>query len=304
MSAVDLERVEVLAAYVSSGGASEEEVRELEQLVLASPEAKAIADEFEEGMSDVAMDLEWEAPPPGGLEALQAAIASDSSEQAAAPATSGRDWAPGETASAGNSSGETPIISLASRKPKSSKILVASSLLLFSAAAAMAVMWTQERNRNQELNKVANELRSDLDGLKTDMVAVDREWSGRLADYQEKAEIKLARFEMLQSPQLTLATLGAESGATIKIFMEPEGKRWLVYGFDLPDVADKDYQFWFVPKEGAPIPAGIFKSLGDGIHELEVLLPDDITNITQAAVSLEPKGGSESPTEVQMIGPI
>ncbi len=290
MSAVDLERVEVLAAYVSSGGASEEEVRELEQLVLASPEAKAIADEFEDGMSDIAMDLEWEAPPPGGLEALQAAIASDSSSSI--------------DSLSDKPSGETPIISLASRKPKSNKILLASSILLFSAAAAMAVMWTQERNRNQELNRVASGLRSDLDGLKTDIETVDREWSVRLSDYQEKAEIKLARFEMLQSPQLTLATLGAESGATIKIFMEPEGKRWLVYGFDLPDVADKDYQFWFVPKEGAPIPAGIFKSLGDGIHELEVLLPDDITNITQAAVSLEPKGGSESPTEVQMIGPI
>lgn len=296
MISVDLERVELLAALVSSGGASEEEVLELGNLVSSSSEAQAIAHSFDETMGEIAMDLEWLAPPPGGLQSLQKAIAATDSGQDSTPPS----IAAPSNGSDSQASGDSNVISLAEHaatKSKSNKIFIASSVLFLSAAAAMGVMWTQEKKRNDALSR-------RVDVLKTDLVSVDEEWNQRLSNYRTKSETKLARLEMLRSPSLSLATLGAESGGTIKIFMEPEGKRWLVYGFDLPNEPDKDYQFWFVPAEGAPIPAGIFSPLGDGIHELEVLLPDNISNITQAAVSLEPKGGSDSPTEVQMIGPI
>ncbi len=288
MSSEQLERLETLAALVASGGASDQEHTELQSLQAEFPEAALGLQEFDDALAQCALDFQELPPPSGALQAILAAVDSEKDRDKMVPAKreSSLPTAPEK---------DTPIVAISSKR-RSPGLWVSSALFL-SVAAAFALMWNQARKRNQQLSdRVAS--------LESDIVSVDTEWSEKHQGYRAAVEAKLARFELLQSPKLSLATLGQDSGATIKILMEPEGKRWLVYGFDLPELPNKDYQLWFIPKEGAPIPAGILAPIGGGIHELEVILPTDVENISQAAVSLEPKGGSESPTEVQMIGPI
>ncbi|MBT8494434.1 MAG: anti-sigma factor, partial [Deltaproteobacteria bacterium] len=114
------------------------------------------------------------------------------------------------------------------------------------------------------------------------------------------------RLGLIRGAEVQLATLSRDDGSRAKIFMDPAGRQWLVYAHQLPDPGpDKDYQLWFVPKEGqsGPIPAGLLQVKG-GVLEAQVEVPGEVPEIGQAAISLEPKGGSKTPTDVQMIGPI
>jgi len=92
-----------------------------------------------------------------------------------------------------------------------------------------------------------------------------------------------------------------QAGGTVKVFVDPQQRRWLVLAFELPPVPDKDYQLWFVPDGGAPISAGLLEPGPDGVLGATPVVPPGVGRV-RPAVSLEPRGGSAAPTDVKLVG--
>jgi anti-sigma-K factor RskA len=65
-----------------------------------------------------------------------------------------------------------------------------------------------------------------------------------------------------------------------------------------PAPTGKTYEMWFVPKTGAPIPAGLFQSdaQGNALYLLNGAV--DLSGTKAIAVSVEPAAGSSTPTTV------
>ncbi len=79
----------------------------------------------------------------------------------------------------------------------------------------------------------------------------------------------------------------------------------LVYNGTLPPApADKSYQLWLVPTNGAPISAGVFESSEGGTDRITAEVPAG-TTAKAFAVTLEPRGGKPAPTgPFVLLGPV
>ena len=83
--------------------------------------------------------------------------------------------------------------------------------------------------------------------------------------------------------------------ASMQVLWNKKTKEVYVNRLDLPDVApDKQYQLWGLA-DGKPIDMGVF----DG-NEIALIKMKDIPNAQAFAVTLEPRGGSPSPTLTEM----
>lgn len=68
-----------------------------------------------------------------------------------------------------------------------------------------------------------------------------------------------------------------------------------------PAQAGKTYEMWVIPKGGAPRPAGLFQSSGDGTALYILSGPVDVAALGAVAVTLEPEAGSAAPTSTPII---
>jgi hypothetical protein len=107
----------------------------------------------------------------------------------------------------------------------------------------------------------------------------------------------------LRSPDLEMTTVRGSDGGVAQILTARGGRRWLVIALDLPQVPQHDYQLWFVPENGPPVSAGLLRVAGDGTFDATATVPSTIGRV-RPAISLEPAGGSVTPTTVKMVGEI
>jgi anti-sigma-K factor RskA len=81
-------------------------------------------------------------------------------------------------------------------------------------------------------------------------------------------------------------------GSESRVVVAPEGEAVLVVGGVPAAPAGQTYEAWVIGEDG-PVPAGLF----DGSDRVNVLLLDEPVNVGDVvAVTLEPEGGSKSPT--------
>lgn len=152
------------------------------------------------------------------------------------------------------------------------------------AAAALAILWLGARSdATTARTSAAIALAGARDACRRDLAAYD------------------TRLATITSPRLQLATVRGAAGGTAKVFIDPDQRRWLVLAFELPPVPDKDYQLWFVPDGGAPISAGLLAPGPDGVLGATPAIPSGLGKV-RPAISLEPRGGSRTPTEVKLVG--
>ena len=136
---------------------------------------------------------------------------------------------------------------------------------------------------------------------------------GELAERQAdvdrlKAVVGVQReiIESLASPGVRVVNLGGlERGpqAVGRIFWHIEPNTWEFRAYNLPPAPPgKIYQLWFITKK-AKISAGIFQTDQRGEGLLRVRVPTELTEITAAAVTLEPEGGVSQPTgDIYLLG--
>lgn len=134
-------------------------------------------------------------------------------------------------------------------------------------------------------------------GLESNNVAMSR----RAASLEASLERKQAEFDDLLSQTTRMVLLAGQSvspGARAQLLWDTDRNVWVIYVFDLPlATEEKDYQLWYITRDQRKISAYVFRPNERGRSELKIDLPGEIAaNIAAAAVTLEPRGGSEQPT--------
>jgi hypothetical protein len=101
----------------------------------------------------------------------------------------------------------------------------------------------------------------------------------------------------------TIALTGQEvaPNASARVFLEPARRRALVFFHDLPtNPGDKSYQLWIIrADQPKPMSAGVFDVTESGKASISIENLPIATEIKALAVTLEPKGGVEQPTNLQ-----
>jgi|SRR5579883_177714 len=123
-----------------------------------------------------------------------------------------------------------------------------------------------------------------------------------LRDQLRRQTIEVTRlneaFAILGGPGTIEATFG--QGPKGKVYVNPQ-RGVLLIASDLPQApAGKIYEMWVIPKNGKPIPAGLFQSDSNGAAthvQPGPVAPD--ANIV--AVTLEPAQGSDQPTTTPLL---
>jgi predicted anti-sigma-YlaC factor YlaD len=127
----------------------------------------------------------------------------------------------------------------------------------------------------------------------------------RLAEVRKEQQFLHARNVELVNLQPPAGSAEEAPQATGRILWDKDHRAWLFLGFQLPAApADKDYQLWFLvkgPEAAQPVSAGLLRTTADGEVLADIQVPPDLGEITAAALTLEPKGGSEKPTSQPLL---
>lgn len=127
-----------------------------------------------------------------------------------------------------------------------------------------------------------------------------------VATREQKIREREAELNSILDPGITLTRLASTQAPEpgIQLFWNHRTNVAMVHAFRLtPAVAKQVYQLWFIPKKGKPIPSVTFNSEANG-HAMvqQVAVPEGV-ELTAAAVTVEPEGGSPQPTTpVVLIG--
>ncbi len=92
--------------------------------------------------------------------------------------------------------------------------------------------------------------------------------------------------------------------ASAKVFMDASAREALVFFHNLPaNPNDKSYQLWIIPVDGAPQGVGVFDVDHNGSASMVLQNLPLATAIKALAVTMEPKGGLQSPSgEMYLMG--
>jgi anti-sigma-K factor RskA len=86
-----------------------------------------------------------------------------------------------------------------------------------------------------------------------------------------------------------------------RVFVNPQQGVLLLATNLTPAPSGKIYEMWIIPKGGAPAPAGLFQSQGDGTAMYLRKGAVDMASAAVIAVTLEPEAGSAAPTSTPLI---
>ena len=117
----------------------------------------------------------------------------------------------------------------------------------------------------------------------------------RLAAQNEK----LASIAAADTRTIALAGQEMSPSASARVFLDPTRRRAIVFFYNLPsNPTDKSYQLWIIRGDQPnPQSAGVFDVTGSGNASLSIDNLPVMTEIRALAVTMEPRGGVNQPTE-------
>ncbi len=124
------------------------------------------------------------------------------------------------------------------------------------------------------------------------------EENDRLAQRNEKLNSELSALASPDTRTIALTGQQVSPSASAKVFLEPKGRRAVVFFYNLPaNPANKSYQLWIIrADQPKPQSAGVFDVTSSGNATISIENLPVATEIKALAVTLEPKGGVEQPT--------
>ncbi|MCI0337050.1 MAG: anti-sigma factor [Acidobacteria bacterium] len=151
-------------------------------------------------------------------------------------------------------------------------LLIAASVLLSLTSGYL--LW-----HNIKLNSERNELAIELERVRSEVKGITG------------PETRVIQMSSKEAPQ-----------ATAKLVWDTTHQTWVIYIYNLPvPPTDKQYQLWYVKKD-AKISAAVFDTSPQGEKVLKITLPPNVVSgLAAAAVTLEPKGGSQQPTTTPVL---
>jgi anti-sigma-K factor RskA len=209
-----------------------------------------------------------------------------------------------------DSGGEALARMPASRRSTRSRGVVAAAAFGWglAIAATIALVLVHRSNsvldgRVAELDRRVAEDQQQLAHLST-TDADRRECRTALDQLRASSSEARAVIAMLDEPATRLVVFAPQGERALRAtaVVDASASRAYVMGRALPAAPGKDYQLWVIRGAGAPIPAGFVRERGDGaaVGEFDSKIlaegrPDAL------AVSLEPAGGSRTPTDVVLV---
>lgn len=171
-------------------------------------------------------------------------------------------------------------------------------------AAGVAIAFLSMRNADLEQDVlVAERLRTQFSELES----ARAECIGALDRIQSASRDSTEVLALLQHPSTRVVAFEPQGAAMQRgsAVVSAEAGRAFVVSAALPPLAGRDYQLWVIRGAGAPEPAGFVKVKPDGVAVGEF----DAKLLAQGAaaalaVSIEPKGGSTTPTEVILVAKV
>jgi anti-sigma-K factor RskA len=124
-----------------------------------------------------------------------------------------------------------------------------------------------------------------------------------LAARNEKLSAEMASLASRDTRTIALTGQQVSPSASAKVFLEPQQRRAVVFFYNLPaNAADKSYQLWILRgDQPKPQSAGVFDVTQSGAASISIENLPLATEIKGLAVTLEPKGGVEQPTNTNFF---
>ncbi len=143
--------------------------------------------------------------------------------------------------------------------------------------------------------------RQDLADLRGDVANRDQILAKRLQQLQQRE----ATLNALMEPGVELYQLTASGDPQpgIQLFWNRQKNVAIVHGFGLrPVPSGQAYQLWFI-EDGKPVPSVTFKPEPSGHAKVEGVTVPTQGELSAAAVTVEPEGGSPQPTSpILLVG--
>jgi anti-sigma-K factor RskA len=116
---------------------------------------------------------------------------------------------------------------------------------------------------------------------------------------------RLNRLEVITGPlgmrAIVLQNTSAASGASAFVVMGADGQNGVLVVDQLPPLNEsQEYQIW-LEKDGALISGGTFAVDEDGYRGMRLNAPDSLLTYSDVYVTVEPAGGSATPTGAQVL---
>jgi hypothetical protein len=129
-----------------------------------------------------------------------------------------------------------------------------------------------------------------------------------LASLRESLDAQGRVLRILGGPRTLSASLGPKEGfgGSGRVHVDAEtGEGAVVLSGVQPLAGDKVYELWALRGNAPPEPAGLLAVAGQSVYLTQVAKLERPTGVTAFAVSIEPKGGSKSPTgPIVLVGSV
>ncbi len=143
-------------------------------------------------------------------------------------------------------------------------------------------------------------LETDLQTTQTELASIQDEVT-TLQRVNEGLESQLqssnVQLAVLARPSQTIPLAGTEAApdAAGTMFVSDRNSVLVLTGLEvLPE--DSTYELWLIPADGNPLPAGLLVVNHSDANSLSVTLPDDAGKYAAVGITVEPAGGSDTPT--------
>jgi anti-sigma factor RsiW len=143
-------------------------------------------------------------------------------------------------------------------------------------------------------------LNAQLNGLRGQVATQTQ----RIEDLSRQVEAQQKAASVIAAQTTHTINLSAPSSppdASGRAFVSA-GARTVVIMVQLrPLTSDQTYQTWLITDAG-PQPSDVFTVNAEGLGLITVTVPDQLADFTAIGISVEPAGGSQTPTEVVLVG--
>lgn len=192
----------------------------------------------------------------------------------------------------------------ASQRPKPREL--AAWGLAAAALLGVAYLGASRRVELAESDRRVSELRgmsAQLGARVEQSERAFRECESALIELQARHADAPVALSLLGDPDTEVRAMSAASHRPLRAtaLYNPRTQRAFVVSSTLQPVADKDYELWVIPSGEAPRPAGFVRFRGElALGEFDAaLLRGEAPSAL--AISIEPRGGRPTPTEVVLI---
>lgn len=122
---------------------------------------------------------------------------------------------------------------------------------------------------------------------------------------QQQFQLQADQLAVLTDPQQTITLAGTDEASTASGEFRRRGNDAVLILRGLPPLPpDQSYQLWLLPPDGGSLPADLIAVTDPTAQAVSVTIPPEQSDLIGVGVSIEPAGGSQTPTTIVLLGTI